>query len=184
MNLVILTWTNTLPNDCFNSIIYVLQAFHKLEINSFSSSSFSCTFMWGSIWSLIWTFLWKSTNQRCFNCLFLGRQFSFHKNLLQHYCQCSNYSLLSTKIQVNWDDDRLPVLLYQHLILYVPLFCLLLVGNHREFFSTGLSTETNAYRTNLWIHTRILEKDFLVTKPWKDVKCNYEFLLQLYLRLW
>ena len=63
-------------------------------------------------------------------------------------------------------------------------FFLLLVGNHREFFSTGLSTETNVYNTNSWIHTRILEKDFLVTEPWKYEECNYEFLLQLHLRLW
>ena len=46
------------------------------------------------------------------------------------------------------------------------------------------STETNSYRINLWIYTRILEKDFLVAEPWKDVECNYKFLLQLYLRLW
>ena len=78
INLAILTSSNTLPNNCFNSIIYVVQRFHKLEINIFSSSSFSCTFMWGNIWPLIWTFLWKSTNLRCCNCL-LAVSFAFTK---------------------------------------------------------------------------------------------------------
>ena len=103
INLVILTWSNTLPNDCFNSITYLVHGFQKLEINSFSSSSFSCTFMWENIWSLIWTFLWGCTNLRCFN-YFLPLALTtscFHKNLFQHYCQCFDYSLLSSKIQVN-----------------------------------------------------------------------------------
>ena len=76
INLVILTWRNTLPNDCLNSVIDIFQGFHKLEINSFSSSSFSCTFMRENIWSMIWFFLWKSTNQRRFNCLLPSVLFS------------------------------------------------------------------------------------------------------------
>ena len=63
---------------CFNRIIYVGQGFHKLEINSFFSSFFSCTFMRGNIWFLIWTFLWKTTNLKCFNCL-LAISFVFIK---------------------------------------------------------------------------------------------------------
>ena len=73
---------NKSVGSAFNWVLSVsydhVQGFHKLEINSFSSSSFYCTFMWGNIWSLIWTFLRKSTNQRCFNCL-LAVSFVFTK---------------------------------------------------------------------------------------------------------
>ena len=136
INFVILTGSNTLLNDCFSSIIYVVQGFHKLEINSFSSSSFSCIFMWGNIWSLIWVFLWKSTNLRCFNCL-LAVSFVFTKfisTLLSVFwlltTECKNPSKLKCRLVVSFVLAR-P-------ILFVPPFFLLLISNHRKVFSTVL----------------------------------------------
>ena len=136
INFVILTGSNTLLNDCFSSIIYVVQGFHKLEINSFSSSSFSCTFMWGNIWSLIWIFLWKSTNLRCFNCL-LVVSFVFTKfisTLLSVFwlltSECKNPSKLKCRLVVSFVLAR-P-------ILFVSPSFLLLIGNYREVFSTIL----------------------------------------------
>ena len=145
INLVILTWSNTLPNDCFNSITYLVHGFQKLETNSFSSSSFSCTFMWENIWSLIWTFLWRCTNLRCFN-YFLPLALTtscFHKNLFQHYCQCFDYSLLSAKIKVNWNVSKMSTgcefcFSSTWSCLFLPLFYCS-SGTIANFFSTGLS---------------------------------------------
>ena len=173
INLVILTWSNTVPSNCFKSIIYVVQGFHKLEINSFSSTSFSNTYLWENIWSLIWTFLWTSTSQGCLNCLlavsfvFTKIYFSITGSVLTAHCwvQKSRYTEMLTGCQFCFSST------WSYLFLS---FFLLLIGNYCEIFSTRPSTETDPYRANMSIHTRILGKDFLVMEPWKDVECNYE----------
>ena len=162
----------------FNWVLSVyydyVQGFHKLEINSFSSSSFSCTFMWGKIdlWFELFServqirgVLTTSSPSVLFSQKFISTLLSVFWLLTT---ECKNPSKLKCRQVASFA------------LAALDLVCSSLFSTARRqpswMFSTGLSTDTSAYRTNLWIHTRILEKDFLVTELWKDVECNYEFL--------